>query len=220
MKVNTYTNACVNIEWYVIGEYDNNVFIISDTESVFAVDPSADANALIRVLDGRKLDGIVLTHRHSDHVDAAKKLRELTGAPTYAHPLDASVIEGREPLPHLNGEFDPCPVDVLVNDGDILNFGSMNWKVLHTPGHTEGHFCMLIDPKETDVPDGCPVLIGGDLVFCGSIGRTDFGGGDMSDMRSSLQRVSKLDKSTIILPGHGELTSVGLEENRVFAMYC
>ena len=113
-----------------------------------------------------------------------------------------------------------CPVDTKVAQGDIVEVGSMAFKVLHTPGHTPGSICFYIVPACGTDPDGCPVLISGDTLFEGSIGRTDFAGGSMADMRASLKKLAKLPDATIVLPGHGNPTTIGAERRRVFAYYA
>ena len=96
----------------------------------------------------------------------------------------------------------------------------MPWKVILTPGHTEGSMCLFIDPQfGTDIA-AAPVLVSGDTLFCGSIGRTDFQGGDMNAMRRSLKRLAALPDDTVVLPGHNDLTTIGAERKRVFAYYA
>ena len=108
-----------------------------------------------------------------------------------------------------------------TEDGiDILKIGDMPWKVILTPGHTEGGICLFIDPRFGTNPEGAPVLISGDTLFCGSIGRTDFQGGDMNAMRRSLKRLAVLPDETVVLPGHNSTTKIGNERKRVFAYYA
>ncbi len=211
--------ACVDVAFLVMGPIQNNVYIISDGASAFVVDPTERADVIVRALGGRKLDAIVLTHRHSDHVGAAADLRKLTGAKVIAPALDADVISGAKPIPRGDSKFKTCPVDQVVSNGDVVRVGNMPWKVLSTPGHTEGSMCLLLDSASTDRPAAKPVLIAGDTLFCGSIGRTDFPGGSMAAMRKSLRRLSALDDDTLVLPGHGDLTTIKAERRGAFAFY-
>ena len=212
--------TCVPVEYLVMGMLENNVYIISDGEATMVVDPTCKADKIVEALGGRKLDAIVLTHRHSDHVGAASELRDLTGAPVIASAIDAPLISGEEKLPRDDTRFTPCPVDRTVTDGDTLNLGSTKWKVIVTPGHTKGSMCLFLDSEHTDNPAAAPVLVSGDTLFCGSIGRTDFVGGDLNDMRRSLRRLEQLPDDTVVLPGHNNLTTIGAERKRVFAYYA
>ena len=198
--------TCVDASFLVLGPYQTNVYVVSDGSATFVVDPASDAKKIAAALGGRKLDAIVLTHRHSDHVAAAAELR--------------SLICGDKPVPRDDQKFPACPVDQRVNHGDVVKIGNMPWKVISTPGHTEGSMCLFLDSSLTERLDAKPVLIAGDTLFFGSIGRTDFSGGSMSAMRKSLKRLAVLPDDTVVLPGHGNLTTIGGERRRVFAFYA
>ncbi len=211
--------GCVDVEFLVLGMIQTNTYIISDGTTTFVVDPSCDADQIMQAVGDRQVDTILLTHRHSDHVGALKEIHERTGATVVASTIDAPWITGEKVAPD-DMQFDPCPVDKTLNDGDIFQVGNMRWKVISTPGHTPGGISLFLDPQYGNHPDGDPVLIAGDTLFCGSIGRTDFSGGDMRAMRSSLRRLAQLPDETIVLPGHNDLTKIGYERNRVFAFYA
>lgn len=212
--------GCVDIEWLVIGYIENNVYIISDGEATFVVDPTSHADHIVKALGDRKLDSIILTHRHHDHMGGAYDLKKATGAQVIASAIDAPYIE-KEELATKDHRFNkPCPVDKKVTDGDIVKIGNMAWEVISTPGHTKGSICLYLKPEYGNHPDKNPVLISGDTLFCGSIGRTDFEGGNMNEMRASLKRLAKLPDPTLVLPGHNDLTTIGAERRRVFAFYA
>ena len=216
---NQAKGTCVSVEYLVLGMLENNVYLISDGESTMVVDPSCKADAILEALGGRKVDAIVLTHRHFDHVGAARALREKTGALVIASAIDAPVISGDEELPRDDRPFETCPVDRTVKDGDKVQVGGMTWKVIATPGHTPGSICLFDIPQFGNHPKGLPVLLSGDTLFAGTIGRTDFKGGSMADMRASLKKLAALPDDTAVLPGHNNLTTIGAERRRVFALY-
>lgn len=212
--------ACLNVEFSVMGPIENNVYIIDDGKTAFVVDPTCDSDAIISQLGKRKLAAIVLTHRHWDHVGAASALRRKTGAITIATAIEAPYIEGTRSVPGERHEAPPCIVDHQVSHGDIVQIGDMPWKVIGTPGHTPGGMCLYIDPRFGCRPEGAPLLVSGDTLFYGTIGRTDFQGGDLGQMKQSLKRLAVLRDETIVLPGHGSITRIGDERQRVFARYA
>lgn len=216
-------DGCLPIHFMVMGPIENNVYIISDDAATIVVDPTCDSDVIIGALEKlgkKKLDAIILTHSHYDHVGAAAKLRRLTGATVIASKADAPYIERTVKPLRDDYEFAACEVDQPVDDGDVIQIGNMAWKVILTPGHTPGSMCLFLDPQFGTFKDAAPVLISGDTLFYGSIGRTDFEGGSMPDMRASLKRLAVLPDQTVVLPGHGEQTTIGAERRRVFAYYA
>lgn len=213
------TGACVDIEFLILGMIQNNTYLISDGVGLLVVDPSADVARILQLIGDRKLDAIICTHHHHDHVGALKELKDVTGATVYASALDAPVIEN-QPAPDFGPLVASCKVDQILNDGDMVTVGNMKWKVIATAGHTPGGICLFLDSEYGEYIERANVLISGDTLFAGSIGRTDFEGGNDAQMKRSLKRLSQLPDDTLVLPGHNSLTTIGDEQRRVFRYFC
>lgn len=208
---------CVDVKYLIMGMLENNVYIISDGTATFVVDPTDHADLIVERLGGSRLDAIVLTHSHWDHVGAAQKLAELTGAPVIASAEDAEYIEN----PDAGGtsrRAPSCTVDRRVSHGDTVTIGNMQWKVIETPGHTSGSICLFCIPQFGNHKDGYPVLISGDTLFAGTTGRTDFERGSDADMAESMKKLAMLTDDTVVLPGHNSLTTIGAER-QTFARF-
>ncbi len=208
---------CVDVSYLVLGALENNTYIISDGEGVMVVDPSCEVDRILLALEGKVPDVIVLTHHHYDHMGAAAALREATGAKVIASDADAPFVEA--PKSDFMKTADPCPVDLRVNNADVVKLGNMEWKVISTPGHTPGSMCLFLIPQFGNHPQGLPVLITGDTLFAGTVGRTDFEGGSMEQMRASVKKLAYLPDDVAVLPGHNSLTTIGAERKRVFARF-
>lgn len=211
--------TCVDVEFIVAGMLQNNIYLVSDGAATLAVDPGSHADDIIAALGERSLDAIILTHFHFDHVSAAAELREKTGALVIASALDAPVITGEVGAESAHRRFNPSPVDHVVEDGDIVQIGNMAWKVLLTPGHSPGSMCWFLKPQFGNHAEGAPVLISGDTLFAGTVGRVDFEGGSAEDMAASMKKLAFLPDETVVLPGHGEQTTIGAERVRTIARF-
>lgn len=205
--------GCVPISFLVLGPIENNVYLIDDgAGGVIVVDPSCEPDLIMDALAGRPISALFVTHQHWDHVGALRALVDRTGAAVYASRIDAPTIESGQADRHSPERISPCRVDHKLSDGESVTVGMLTWRCILTPGHTKGSMCLL---AETGTRPGSPVLISGDTLFQASIGRVDFEGGSMTDMRASLRKLSKLPDDTIVLPGHMGTTTIGAERHRV-----
>ena len=161
---------------------------------------------------GLKLKQIIVTHAHIDHVGGALALKQATGAPILLHQADLPLLRMMEQQAAWLG-IAPPPIaepDANANDGLAIGLPNLIGQVLHTPGHTEGSICVLFAQHG--------LLLAGDTLFAGSIGRTDLPGGDSSKILRSIQsRLLPLPENTLVVPGHGAETTIGAEqENNPF----
>jgi hydroxyacylglutathione hydrolase len=206
-----YDAPSMIVEGYTVGVFASNTYIAAAREGSGAVviDPGQDAAPLIAdrlSALGLKCEAVLLTHGHIDHIWSAKDVCDATGVPAYIHPDDMYMVSdpgaalGRLGMGKM--QIDP-PSDIRhLADGDRFDFDGLGISTRHTPGHTPGH-CVFIT-------DG--IVFSGDLIFQGSIGRTDFPGGSLEDLMESIRRVIlPMDDDVAILSGHGPETTVGLE---------
>ncbi len=193
------------VERIALGALETNCFLVAPDEggALVVIDPAGDAGVLLAALAGRDVAGVVLTHGHFDHLGAAREVLAATGAPLLVHEADAAAITTAAGNGGAVFGFDySAPgADRLLRNGDEVVAGSVRLEVLHTPGHTPGSICLL----------GGGHLFAGDTLFAGSVGRTDFPGGDPQAMRRSIARLSTLPDETRVHSGHGPDTSIGRE---------
>lgn len=189
-----------------LGALQANCYLLSDEEGATAViDPGDEAGTILETVRAGELavEAILLTHAHFDHILAADELRRETGAPVYVYETDAPALaDPRRSLTVLaKGGAGPLRADHLLKDGEELRVGRLTVSVLHTPGHTPGSCCFLCGDA----------LFSGDTLFAGSIGRTDFPGGDDQAMAASLRMLAALEPGIRVFPGHGESTTLSKE---------
>ncbi len=206
------TGGGVLVERMPLGPFQANCYLVADAESGegFVADPGAEAErVLARVAEaGFSARYLLLTHGHGDHIGAVAIVAGALGCPVYIHPADAPML--RSPAANLSamaGMAVTAPVEAREYvDGDELPLGRRVVRVLHTPGHSAGSVSLLI-------PDA-GVLLAGDALFRGSIGRTDFPGGSYARLRAAIEeKIFPLGDHVLVYPGHGEATTVG-EERR------
>jgi len=195
----------VKIERLVLGELDTNCFIVGDDVGgpLAVIDPAGDDSALLATIGERQVVAVVLTHGHFDHLGAARTLLAASGAPLFVHAADAASITTASGAGGAIFGFDYTspPADHQLTDGDTVRAGELQLGVIHTPGHTPGSMCLLGDGH----------LFAGDTLFAGSVGRTDFPGGDPRAMQRSIARLAALPDETRVHCGHGPDTTIGRE---------
>ena len=202
---------------------ENSYLIVDEkTNRSALVDCNTYDDKMRELIGDTDLEYVLLTHGHFDHIGGTRAVKENYGAKVVISKKDAPMLNSAKlSLAVFCGapQNNVAP-DILISDGDEIELGDLKIKVISTPGHTEGSICLFLDSSLTERLDAKPVLIAGDTLFFGSIGRTDFSGGSMSAMRKSLKRLAVLPDDTVVLPGHGNLTTIGGERRRVFAFYA
>ncbi|MFC1719355.1 MBL fold metallo-hydrolase [Candidatus Poribacteria bacterium] len=195
------------IQTFSVGPMQANCYILGceGTRSALVIDPGDEDARIISALNENKLqlELIVNTHGHVDHIVANEGLKEATSAQLCIHSADADMlVNPRENLSFFIGEqvFSPA-ADLTLADGDILEVGTLKIEVIHTPGHSQGSICLLVDD----------CIFTGDLLFAGGIGRYDFPGSSYEDLMNSLKKVMSLDDDLVVYPGHGPATTIGDE---------
>jgi glyoxylase-like metal-dependent hydrolase (beta-lactamase superfamily II) len=198
------------LESFPTGPLQANCTLIGDAESRQAVivDPGDEPGRIARRLEllGLKLTQILLTHAHLDHAGGAARLRKLTGAPVLLHPADLPLLESMDQQAAWMGLEPPevHPPDGELADGQTVGLERFPARVIFTPGHTQGSCCFYLEAEG--------LLIAGDTLFNGGIGRTDLPGGDYDRIMESLHQVlMKLPEETKVICGHGPGTSIGRE---------
>jgi glyoxylase-like metal-dependent hydrolase (beta-lactamase superfamily II) len=197
-------------EIFPVGPLQCNCSIVGDESmhEAMVIDPGDEIERILEVVKRHNLTikQIVITHAHIDHVGGAMKLKKATGAPILLNQNDSTLLNMLAIQAAWVGMATPekTRIDQELADGDLLKTGNLSATVLHTPGHTEGSVCLYFAGEKK--------LIAGDTLFAGSIGRTDLPGGSFQKIMNSLHhRVLALPDETIVVPGHGPLTTIGEE---------
>lgn len=191
-------------------EQNCRIFYDDQTKAAFVVDPGGNAERIMKVVNKLELKvcEIWLTHSHFDHCGAVAEVQKQTGAKLLAHKAESefrSQVKTRAVFFGIGADLEDCPEpDQYIEEGDILDAAGLKFKVFFTPGHSPGHV-VFYQPENN-------LLIAGDTVFSGSIGRTDLPGGNYQLLINNIRsKILTLPDDTIIMSGHGPDTTVGEE---------
>ena len=198
-------------ETFPVGILRCNCTILGDetTGEAMVVDPGDNVSEILTRLAAHRLTlkQIIVTHAHIDHVGGAVQLKRATGAPIFLNQNDLPQLAMMEMQAGWLGVKPPevAPPDASADDGLKIGLSNLPGEVLHTPGHTEGSICLYFAPQQ--------LLLAGDTLFAGSIGRTDLPGGSSRKIIQSIrERLITLPDASVVIPGHGEETTIAEEK--------
>ena len=196
----------MRIKRVVAGIYGANCYVVMDenTKKGFVIDPGGDVDDIEKAINemGVKVEYILLTHGHVDHTSGVKELKEITGAKVGISKNDEDMIKSGQ---DLFGPLLPGYADIHLKHGDRINVSGIDIKCIETPGHTPGGMCFLVEDN----------VFTGDTLFYGSIGRTDFVGGDYDQIIKSIkENIITLGDDVTVYPGHGPATNVANEKTK------
>jgi len=200
----------IDVVMATVGPVQENCFIVrrQDGDRAVIVDPGEEAPRLLAGLDelGVTLDAILLTHTHFDHVGAVAPIARATGAPVYCPEIEVPVLQdimAFVPWPGF-GPFESWDPEHTIQGGETLELAGLTFDVVFTPGHSPGHVTFAIRDERA--------LLSGDVLFEGSIGRTDLPGGDTATLLASIgQLLDDFPDDTTVYPGHMGVTTLGAE---------
>ena len=197
------------IQNLILGQVGTNCLLITNSETgeMLIVDPADSASTISQAVT--KLNGnpaaVLLTHGHFDHILAVDDLRDLYEIPVYAYEKEQDVLE--DSLLNLSAAWDHAfttKADVYVKDNEKLTLAGFEITVFYTPGHTHGSCCYYLEEEK--------ILVSGDTLFAGSVGRMDFPTSSAADMNASIKRLLKLPEDVEVWPGHEQSTTIGHEK--------
>ncbi len=191
-----------------VGPLGTNCYVVvcNATQQAAVIDPGGSPQAILEQIEKRgwQVKAVINTHGHFDHVMGNQEIMTATGAPLYLHEDDVEILREapRDMAQFMPPHGDPGTPTVLLHEGDTIQVGNLSFQVIHTPGHTPGGICLLLDKD----------LICGDTLFAGSIGRTDLRGGNYPQIIQSIQeKIMPLPDDVVAYPGHGPATTIGRE---------
>jgi hydroxyacylglutathione hydrolase len=199
-------------ETFPVGLLGCNCSILGDEASreAIVVDPGYDIPRILEALTKHKLavKKILVTHAHIDHIASAQRLKEITGTPIVYNQADLPLVAMMDVQAGWFGLPVPTvlPPDHSPADGEVVDVDGIRGNILYTPGHSEGSLCLYVPTEH--------LLLAGDTLFAGGVGRTDFPGGNAGKLLASIhERLLTLPDETVVVPGHGSMTTIGAERH-------
>jgi glyoxylase-like metal-dependent hydrolase (beta-lactamase superfamily II) len=197
----------MDVRCFTVGPLQENCWIVrrEDSDRAVVVDPGDEGDRLVAAVDGLTVEAILLTHTHFDHVGAVAQLARHTGAPVYCPKLEVPILQDINSYVFQGfGPFEPYDPEETVEGGERLSLAGLDIDVIFTPGHSPGHVSYSIADEQ--------VLLDGDVLFRGSIGRFDLPGGNAQTLLDSIATLlNTLPDETRVLPGHMGETTLGHE---------
>ncbi len=207
-EVDTVNGGGMHVEVIPVGTFGANCCILWDNPALaWVVDPGADGAQILRRMEklGVTAGVVVLTHAHFDHISALNEILAEFPVPVYMNAADAVLaFSPSNSMPPYPATERPALLVTDKKDGHMLACGGLTAQIIHTPGHTPGGWCLYFEKDK--------LLVAGDTLFAGSVGRTDFPGGSMEELEASLQKLKALPDDTRVICGHGPMTTIGVEK--------
>lgn len=198
----------MNYEVIPVGPYEANCSVLWDDPSqAWIVDPGADSATILGFMEKRGLKAgiVVLTHSHFDHISALGDILAKFPVPVVMHAEDIEfAFSSLNAVPPYRLTRRPVSLVTDKKDGDTITCGGLTARIIHTPGHTPGGWCLFFENEK--------VLVAGDTLFAGSVGRTDLPGGSPDELAASLKKLAALFDDTQVICGHGPQTTIGIEK--------
>jgi len=205
-----------HIEKIIVGLLETNCYLVSSNKEAIIFDPADNLDLILKKLDGNKLKYIILTHCHFDHILACKDLKVNTKAKIIAHKDEVSILDRRTPnVPYFSFSSDNMinisNIDIFAKEGDVVSIGNFKFKIIHTPGHTPGGICLY--------EKNAKILFSGDTIFAGTFGVTQYPGGDLKQIKESIEKkLFTLPDDILVYPGHGREFVLGEERENIRRM--